>query len=63
LGRFDYATLPPWEQLEPGGAPATVDRRIDEVGVDIERLRRALEVRDRNRSNVNSLLISIERKV
>jgi hypothetical protein len=59
--QLDYATFPLFGQLEAGQAPATVDARIGEVRVDIERLRRALEVRDRTAANC--LLVLIEQKV
>jgi hypothetical protein len=58
---LDYATLSLFQQLEPGRAPALADPRIGEVRLDIERLHRALKIRDR--TTANSLLISIEQKV
>jgi hypothetical protein len=59
--QLDYATLSLFEQVEPGQAPAAVDPRIDDVRRDIELLYKVLKAKDR--TTVNSLLLSITQKV
>lgn len=58
---LDYATHPLWERVEPGRAPTSADPRIDQVRIDVERLHRALLLKDR--ITVDSLLISIEEEI
>jgi hypothetical protein len=59
--QVDFATHPIFQRLEPGQAPPTVDSRIGEVRVEIERLQQALKAR--NRPMVDNLLRSAVRKV
>ena len=59
--QLDYATLPLFQQYEPGQAPVIVDPRIGGARVDIERLHQALKAR--NRTMVDSLLVSTLQKV
>lgn len=58
---IDYATLPLFDPYEPGQSIPMVDSRIGEMRTDVERLKKALESKDRILAE--NLLISTTRRL